>query len=153
MSRTLGYKPTTAFMLSVFPQVYRQIRLPIFAVLAYSLSVVDMSLILGPGNPPTFAVQILNWFSDSDFSLRPLASAAAITQLVLILVAIGIWIGGERNWHPVRAGLGTIGGPYPFCSNVPKLGLGWIGPVPAAGQFFTYNASGVEFCAQVAVSR
>ncbi|MGB0843253.1 MAG: ABC transporter permease [Alphaproteobacteria bacterium] len=96
MSRALGYKPATAFWLSVFPQVYRQIRLPIFAVLAYSLSVVDMSLILGPGNPPTFAVQILKWFSDSDFSLRPLASAASVCQLFIILWAIGFWILGEK---------------------------------------------------------
>jgi len=45
---TLGYGRTVAWMKLVLPQIYPQIRLPIYAVLAYALSVVDMALILGP---------------------------------------------------------------------------------------------------------
>ena len=50
----------------VLPQVYPQIRLPVYAVLAFSLSVVDVALILGPGNPPTLAVLAVRWFADPD---------------------------------------------------------------------------------------
>ena len=49
----LGYGRTAAWLKLVLPQVYPLIRLPIYAVLAYALSVVDMALILGPSNPPT----------------------------------------------------------------------------------------------------
>ena len=52
----------------VLPQVYPQVRLPIYAVLAFSLSVVDVALILGPGNPPTLAVLAVRWFADADIA-------------------------------------------------------------------------------------
>ena len=48
MARTLGYGPVSAWLKVVLPQVYPQIRLPVYAVLAYSLSVVDMAIVLGP---------------------------------------------------------------------------------------------------------
>ena len=53
VARTMGYGPVTAWGKTVLPLVYPQLRLPIYAVLAFSASVVDMALILGPGAPPT----------------------------------------------------------------------------------------------------
>src|SRR3546814_18126545 len=52
VARSLGYGPVTAWLKAVLPAVYRQIRLPLYAVLAYALSVVDMALILAPLTPP-----------------------------------------------------------------------------------------------------
>jgi ABC-type uncharacterized transport system, permease component len=43
----------------ILPILYGQLRLPIYAVLAFSLSVVDMALILGPTTPPTLATLLL----------------------------------------------------------------------------------------------
>src|SRR3546814_19999772 len=57
VARSLGYGPVTAWLKAVLPAVYRQIRLPVYAVLAYGLSVVDMALILAPLTPPPLAVQ------------------------------------------------------------------------------------------------
>ena len=55
MARSLGYGPVCAWLKVVLPRVYPQIRLPVYAVLAYSLSVVDMAIVLGPTTPPTLA--------------------------------------------------------------------------------------------------
>src|SRR3546814_19249343 len=66
VARSLGYGPVTAWLKAVLPAVYRQIRLPVYAVLAYGLSVVDMALILAPLTPPPPAVQVLRWFNDPD---------------------------------------------------------------------------------------
>ena len=41
-------RPVQAWLKVVLPQVYPQIRLPVYAVLAYALSVVDMAIVLGP---------------------------------------------------------------------------------------------------------
>ncbi|MGH6905225.1 MAG: ABC transporter permease, partial [Geminicoccaceae bacterium] len=41
MARSLGYGPVQAWLKVILPQVYPQIRLPVYAVLAYALSVVD----------------------------------------------------------------------------------------------------------------
>lgn len=90
-ARALGYRPVKAWLAAALPRIYPQIRLPVFAVLGFSLSVVDVAMVLGPGTPPTLAVQATRWFMDYDLSLYPRASAAAILQLIIVLAAIGLW--------------------------------------------------------------
>jgi len=96
LARSLGYGRVTGWAKTVLPIVYRQIRLPVFAVLAYSMSVVDVALILGPTRPPTLAVQVLDWMTSPDLSLRFLASAGAVLQLLLVVGALGAWVLAER---------------------------------------------------------
>ncbi len=96
MARTLGYGTIAAWLKAVFPLVYRQIRLPVFAVLAFAASVVDVSVVLAPSTPPPFAVQLVRWFNDPDLALRFVASAGALVQLGLVVAAIFVWWLGER---------------------------------------------------------
>ncbi len=87
-ARSLGYSPVAAWLKVVLPAVYPQLRLPLYAVLAYSLSVVDMAIILGPTVPPTLGVMVFRLFSDPDLSLRLVAAAGATLQLGIVLLAI-----------------------------------------------------------------
>jgi putative thiamine transport system permease protein len=96
LARTLGYGPVTAWLKAVFPRVYPQIRLPVYAVLAYGVSVVDVALVLGPTTPPTLAIQLVRWFNDPDLALRFVASAGALLQLGLAAAAIAGWWCAER---------------------------------------------------------
>ncbi|MGE0311892.1 MAG: ABC transporter permease [Lautropia sp.] len=96
LARSMGYGPVQAWLQVVLPQVYGQIRLPIYAVLAFSLSVVDVALILGPSNPPTLAVLAVRWFGDPDTSRVFPASAAAIVLLAVVASSIGAWHLAER---------------------------------------------------------
>jgi len=93
---TFGYGRVAGWLKAVLPRIYPQIRLPVLAVLAYSTSVVDVAMILGPTTPAPLAVRILGWLSDPDLSHRFLASAGAMLQLILVLMAIVIWRGGEK---------------------------------------------------------
>jgi len=102
--QTLGYGRTTGWLKSVFPSVYAQIRLPVYVVLAYAMSVVDVAIILGPNTPPPLSVQIVKWMSDPDIAMRTQAAAAAILQLALVLVALGVW----RVLETVVAKIGRI---------------------------------------------
>jgi putative thiamine transport system permease protein len=95
VARSLGYGPVTAWLKAVLPAVYRQIRLPVYAVLAYSLSVVDMALVLAPLTPPPLAVQVLRWFNDPDLTLRFVAAAGATLQLLVVVAGIALWRLGE----------------------------------------------------------
>jgi putative thiamine transport system permease protein len=95
LARSLGYGPVQAWLKVVLPLVYPQIRLPVYAVLAYALSVVDMAIVLGPTTPPTLAPLVLRWFHDPDLAMRFQAAAGAALQCGLVVLAIAIWRGAE----------------------------------------------------------
>ena len=116
VAQALGYRPVTAWLKTVFPRVYPQMRLPVYAVLAYSMSVVDVAIILRPNTPPTLSVQVVRWMNDPDLALRFQAAAGAVVQLLLVLGALGLWRAGEvtvaalgRRWVE-RGGRGRADG-------------------------------------------
>lgn len=96
MARSLGYGPTMTFLKIVLPSLYPLLRLPVFAALAFALTVVDVALIIGPSTPPTLAVQALRWFNDPELSHRLPAAAAVILLLLLTLISIAAWEGTVR---------------------------------------------------------
>ncbi|EPJ48165.1 MAG: hypothetical protein OFPII_07400 [Osedax symbiont Rs1] len=83
------YTRSEAWLKLIFPQMYPQLRLPLLAVFSYSLSVVDLSIILGPSAPATFSVLISQWFSDADVEMR-LLGAAGSTVLLLMFILIAV---------------------------------------------------------------
>jgi putative thiamine transport system permease protein len=115
LGAALGHGRLSAFAIGVWPPLYARLRLPVMAVLAYGMTTVEMGMILGPGLPPTLSVQIAGWLTDAGLRHLPLASAAAIVQLALVLAAMGLWRGAEwvgrailrhhigRGWRAVRA--------------------------------------------------
>ncbi|MCW3473090.1 ABC transporter permease [Limobrevibacterium gyesilva] len=88
VAAALGYGPWRAWLLVVLPRVWPQLRLPVMAVLTFSLSVVDVPLVLGPSNPPTLAVQIVRWFADPDLSRWFPAGAGAVLLSAVVLAAL-----------------------------------------------------------------
>lgn len=96
VAKALGHARPQAWAILVFPHIYRQIRLPVYVVLAFSMSVVDVAIILGPGAPPTLAVQILRWMGDPDLTMRSVAAVGAVTQLALVIAAVLAWRAAER---------------------------------------------------------
>lgn len=88
---SLGYGRVRGFLIGTWPLIYRQIRLPVFAVIAYASSVVDVAMILGPSLPAPLSVRITAWMADSDLTMRFLASAGALLQLGVTLAAMFVW--------------------------------------------------------------
>ena len=93
---SLGYSRSRAFFVAVLPVLYPQIRLPVLAVIAYSTSVVDVALILGPTTPAPLAPRILEWMADPDTKTRLMASAGALLQLGISAAAVLTYLGLER---------------------------------------------------------
>ena len=118
LARTLGYKPTTAWLLTVAPVLYPLVRLPLFAVIVFASSAVDVALILGPSLPPTLSVRLLEWFVAPEIESRQLASAAALLQLVVSLSALGIWLLFERVVARAFAPLAARGASRPSSRRV-----------------------------------
>lgn len=95
MGRALGHSAASVWIKIILPQIYPLIRLPLFIVLAFALSVVDMAIILGPSNPPTLAVAVLRWFTDPNPAMILPASAGAVILVGLVGAAILAWRAGE----------------------------------------------------------
>ena len=90
-ARSLGYGPIATFLKAILPALYPLLRLPVFAALAFSLTVVDVALIIGPSTPPTLAVQALRWFNDPELTWRLPAAAAALLLTLLVVVSLAVW--------------------------------------------------------------
>lgn len=86
-AHTLGYSQRSAWWRVGWPQVWPRLQAPVLAVLAYSLTTVDMALLLGPTTPPTLAVLGWQWLQDPDPARNALGAAAA-TLLALTLLAL-----------------------------------------------------------------
>lgn len=127
--RALGYGRGIVWLKIIMPQVWPLIRLPVWVVLAYALSVVDMSIILGPSNPPTLAVAVTRWFSDPDPTMILPASAGAILQAAVVVLGVtflivtetvGKWLG---RWWIRRGGRGLSTEPGLWAASAVVMAL------------------------------
>lgn len=96
LAASFGYGRIAGFVYLLWPALYRQIRFAVYAVIAYSSSVVDVAVILGPNLPGTLATRLVQWMNDPDLSIRFLASAGAVLQLIVTLAALLCWFGLEK---------------------------------------------------------
>ena len=135
VAQSLGYGRVTGWLKTVFPRVYYQIRLPVYVVIAYSMSVVDVALILGPTTPPTLSVQIVKWMSDPDLSMRLTGAAAALLQLALVVSALCFWWLGERLVARVGNHWVMSGKRGQLDSSIRVFSLG-LGSISALAVFF-----------------
>ena len=108
----LGYGRMAGFLMVLGPPLYRQMRLAVFAVIAYASSVVDVALILGPTNPAPLAVRLVDWMNDPDLTRRFMASAGAVLQFLLTALALLIWLALERLGGVVMQRLAASGRRY-----------------------------------------
>ncbi|MFP1630484.1 ABC transporter permease [Zhengella sp. ZM62] len=105
LAASMGHGRVAGFLFFAWPPVYRQIRLAVLAVLAFSTSVVDVAVILGPVTPPPLAVRLVGWMNDPDLKMRFFASAGALLQLGITALACVVWLALERLGHVVLARL------------------------------------------------
>jgi putative thiamine transport system permease protein len=88
IGQSLGYSRDQVWQKIIFPQWLPKIRFSLFAIMAYSLSVVDVSLVIGPTNPPTLPVLLWSWLNDANLFTLPKASAGAFLLLLSCIVLV-----------------------------------------------------------------
>jgi putative thiamine transport system permease protein len=96
MARSLGHHPAFAFISALWPRLYRELRLPVLAILVYGVSVVDMAQILGPTTPPTLAVLATRLMSSGGATGLAIGEAAGVLMVGIAMLAVLIWIVLER---------------------------------------------------------
>ncbi len=94
LARSLGYSAPSAWWCVVWPQLWPRLRWPLLAVLAYSLTVVDMAMVIGPTTPPTLAVLAWQWLLDPDPAVNAQGACAAwaLTAVLALTAGVASWI-------------------------------------------------------------
>lgn len=106
---TLGYRRTTAWHFILLPRLYPLIKLPIFVVLAFNMTVVDVATLIGPNTPSTLAVTILRWFNDPALNQRGMAASAALLLAVAVMLSILVWHSAQASFEVIRHRLALNG--------------------------------------------
>lgn len=93
LAATLGYSTRAAWWRVAWPQLWPRLGGPLLAVLAYSLTVVDVALLIGPGTPPPLAVLAWQWLQDADPARNAQGVAAAWLLCAVLAVCAGVlWV-------------------------------------------------------------
>jgi len=112
---TLGYSRSAVWWRVLWPLLLPRLGWPLLAVLAYSLTVVDLALLVGPASPPTLAVIAWQGLQHADVA-RNAEGAAAATLLGAVLLAATLVLAAayrpaQRAWQ--RAALDGRRRPAP----------------------------------------
>ena len=94
IGRTLGYSPARCWSRLILPRLWPRIRLTLAIILVFNLSVVDLAILLGPGNPPTLAVLLVTLVNDP--GSRASASAGAVLLALLVVAVLAAGLAFER---------------------------------------------------------
>ena len=100
---TLGYSRAAVWWRVLWPLLLPRLAWPVLAVLAYSLTVVDLALIVGPASPPTLAMIAWQGLQHGDVT-RNAEGAAAATLLGAVLLASTLLLAAgyrfaQRAWQ------------------------------------------------------
>ncbi len=111
LARTMGYARSTAWWRVVWPQLWPRLGAPVLAVAAYSLTVVDVALVIGPAAPPTAAVLAWQWLLDADPATNAKGAAGAWLLAALAAgVALLGWVARAAPGRRARWSNGMRGG-------------------------------------------
>ena len=110
LAATLGYTPRTAWWRVAMPQLAPRLAAPALAVWAYSLTVVDVALVIGPTGPPTLAVLAWQWLQDAETARNAQGAAAAwvLAGTAAAAAAGSLWLARSpvlrRRWSEGATG-------------------------------------------------
>lgn len=107
IAQTLGYGPLHGRLIVLVPQLLPRLGWALVAIVAYSLSVVDVAVILGPTNPPSLAVLAWQWMNDGDPQQQAMGVALS---LVMLIVLTGFILSGKLLWLAIRSRLKHFSG-------------------------------------------
>lgn len=125
--RTLGYSRVQGFCWLALPEIAPALGALMLAVIAWSLSVVDVAIVLGPGNPPTLAVLAWQWLSQGDPAAQ---TKGALICLLLMGLLAGYAAFGGLLWQLWRRRIpSTTGRRGRRVVPSPGRPLGWLVPL------------------------
>lgn len=104
---SLGYSRWQCLNWLLLPSVAPALAMAMLAIVAWSLSVVDVAIILGPGNPPTLAVISWQWLTQGEADQQ---TKGALASLLLMLLLAAYVLLGYLLWRSWRRTIPRVDG-------------------------------------------
>jgi len=124
--RALGYSEAASWWLLVFPSVLKQSKLALLAAVAYTLSVIDVSLLVGPNVPQLFAVLAYQWqtgFNASDLSFAFWSNLTLLVMLGFLVLCIYVH---EYVLQRLLKHCAVMANRLKVLTNVSRIALAWL---------------------------
>ncbi|MCY9834556.1 ABC transporter permease [Aeromonas media] len=126
LGQTMGFSGPQIWWRLLLPALWPALRLPLYAVAAYGLGVVDLALLLGPDAPAPLAVRLWLWYQDPDLQWRGASASGALLLLALNLLLLaalrllewGHGALGKARWLDGRRSL-----PSPWPERLTRAGV------------------------------
>ncbi|EKP0277316.1 ABC transporter permease [Aeromonas bestiarum] len=112
LGASLGFSAPQIWWRLLLPALWPALRLPLYAVAAYGVAVVDLAQLLGPDAPAPLAVRLWLWYQDPDLVWRGAIASGALLLLALSLLLLAclrllewghttigkhVWLDGRRT--------------------------------------------------------
>ncbi|WP_226989060.1 ABC transporter permease family protein [Paraglaciecola arctica] len=123
--KALGYQDYRCWWFLVFPPLLKQSRLALLAAAAYTLSVVDVSLLVGPNIPELFAVSVYRWQTSFAAGDQALAFWANVMLVILLAVTVFILYAHEKLAHGACKSLATQGSRF-YLGKINPIFTAWL---------------------------
>ena len=127
--KALGYQSYRCWWLLVFPPLLKQSRLALLAASAYTLSVVDISFLVGPNIPELFAVSMYRWQTSFSAGDQALAFGSNILLLGLLVISIVALYAHEKLVH-IACKNGAVLGSTIRLGRINRIFVAWL-PITA----------------------
>jgi putative thiamine transport system permease protein len=114
---SLGHDINSIWLRIFLPQVLPKIIWPIFIVYIYAATVVDMALVIGPTQPPPFALVVWADLNDAQVINNARGAVGAVFLSTIVAgVAVLVWallkvVARNRDWL-------SVGAPFNFSSGM-----------------------------------
>ena len=87
VSSSFGHSDFTFWTFALWPRIIQSLRYPIWMIIAFSISVVDLAILLAPTNPPPFSIVLWEFFQSTDPDSQ-FKSIIGSFQLLLLLISV-----------------------------------------------------------------
>lgn len=101
--RSLGHARAAVWWRAIWPQWLPRMAWPLLAVAAYSLTVVDLAIVIGPSTPPTLAAWSYAELADGSADNAARGSVLAVVLAGLVAAAAGVGFAAHAAWQRAMA--------------------------------------------------